>query len=173
MKLLRWGVQGAEKPGLLDPAGVMRDLSGVIPELDGAALDPEVLAAVARVAVTGLPVVAPGTRLGACVADVGKIVGVGLNYADHAAESQLGGLFRAQRPVADLTTPQLQPQHFHQGIGVAEIGLVEDQVGRKSPILLDAQPVEIEPGQANRFGPAQLVKANKDWQTMGKILLCK
>ena len=91
MKLLRYGAPGAEKPGLLDAAGRVRDLSGVVPDIGGATLLPEGLAALKALDPDSLPLV-QGTpqqdlRLGACVGGIGKFVCIGLNYADHAAES--------------------------------------------------------------------------------------
>lgn len=87
MKLLRHGPVGHEKPGLIDANGIMRDLSSVVTDIAGPALLPEALAALAKVDPTTLPLVAEGTRLGPCVGQVGKFICVGLNYADHAAES--------------------------------------------------------------------------------------
>jgi 2,4-diketo-3-deoxy-L-fuconate hydrolase len=87
MKLVRWGASGAEKPGLIDKAGAVRDLSGVVADLDAAALSPEGLKALAAVDPQTLPLAPAGARLGPPVAFVSKIVAVGLNYADHAAES--------------------------------------------------------------------------------------
>lgn len=89
MKLLRFGEAGLERPGLLDADGVIRDLSGVVADLDGAALAPESLDSLRALDPASLPVVPPDTRLGPCVARPGKFVCVGLNYADHAAESGL------------------------------------------------------------------------------------
>ncbi len=87
MKLVRWGAAGQERPGLIDASGGLRDLSAVLPELGGGQLDPEVLAAIGRIDPATLPVLPPGTRLGACVGGHGKIVAVGLNYADHVKEA--------------------------------------------------------------------------------------
>ncbi|AUH32981.1 ureidoglycolate lyase [Paracoccus tegillarcae] len=93
MKLLRYGPAGSEKPGLLDDQGQVRDLSGHVDDIAGDVLTPEGLAKLAAIDVSALPVVegAPqdGLRLGACVGRVGKFVAIGLNYADHAAESGL------------------------------------------------------------------------------------
>ncbi len=89
MKLLRYGPVGQEKPGLLDAAGHVRDLSGILPDLAGAALGPKSLSGLASLDVDALPIVPGPVRLGPCVAGVSKIVGVGLNYADHAAEAGL------------------------------------------------------------------------------------
>ncbi len=91
MKLLRYGPAGAEKPGLLDKDGKVRDLSGEVPDIAGDTLLPETLARLAALDPESLPL-GEGTpqddlRLGACVGKIGKFVCIGLNYADHAAEA--------------------------------------------------------------------------------------
>lgn len=86
MKLVRWGAVGAEQPGLIDAEGKIRSLVGVIDDVAGAVLLPENLATLARIDIQQLPEVDAGTRLGPCVGNVGKLIGLGLNYADHAAE---------------------------------------------------------------------------------------
>ncbi|MGV3680663.1 MAG: fumarylacetoacetate hydrolase family protein [Acidovorax sp.] len=87
MKLLRYGQPGAERPGLLDAQGVLRDLSMLLPDLGPAQLNPRTLAALAAIDASRLPAVQGTPRLGSPVGGVGKIVCVGLNYADHAAEA--------------------------------------------------------------------------------------
>ena len=87
MKLLRFGAAGAEKPGLLDPNGIIRDLSGVIADISGDALNDETLANLRDIDPETLPEVEASVRIGACVGDVGKFICIGLNYADHAAEA--------------------------------------------------------------------------------------
>ena len=87
MKLLRHGPTGSEKPGMLDAAGTVRDLSGIVPDLAGDALSPAGLARLAALDPATLPPVAPGTRLGPPVAGMRNFVCIGLNYADHAAET--------------------------------------------------------------------------------------
>ena len=87
MKLLRYGPQGKEKPGILGTDGAIHDLSGLIPDLDGASLTPEALKRIAAVALKDLPVVEGSPRLGSCVTRPGKFLCIGLNYSDHAAES--------------------------------------------------------------------------------------
>ncbi|MCA1404245.1 fumarylacetoacetate hydrolase family protein [Ensifer sp. IC3342] len=87
MKLLRYGPEGAEKPGVLDGAGRIRDLSGVIADVGGAAIAD--FGWVSGLDIENLPVVDGASRLGACVAGTGKFICIGLNYADHAAESGL------------------------------------------------------------------------------------
>ncbi|CAA9436498.1 MAG: 2-hydroxyhepta-2,4-diene-1,7-dioate isomerase / 5-carboxymethyl-2-oxo-hex-3- ene-1,7-dioate decarboxylase [uncultured Rubellimicrobium sp.] len=87
MKLLRHGERGQEKPGLLHDDGTIRDLSGVVPDIAGAVLSDEGLAAIRAADPSTLPVVDAATRLGPCVGGTGKFICIGLNYADHAAES--------------------------------------------------------------------------------------
>src|ERR1051326_2132506 len=87
MKLLRYGPPGEEKPALLDRAGQIRDLSGEIGDLAGTILLPESLDRLKGLDDERLPVVAGRPRIGPCVGGVGKFICIGLNYADHAAES--------------------------------------------------------------------------------------
>lgn len=89
MKLLRHGDPGRERPGLLDKQGLLRDLSGVIPDIAGEALSPASLAKLKALDAAKLPAVGGSPRIGPCVGRVGKLVCIGLNYADHAAESGL------------------------------------------------------------------------------------
>ncbi len=89
MKLFRHGPPGAEKPGLIDANGALRDLSGVVADIAGTALAPDSMARLAALDPGSLPQVPDGTRLGPCVGSVGNVIGIGLNYADHAAEAGL------------------------------------------------------------------------------------
>ncbi|MDR5734924.1 ureidoglycolate lyase [Caballeronia sp. LZ025] len=89
MKLLRYGPKGQEKPGLLDADGRIRDLSAVVDDIAGATLTEAGLAKVRAADPASLPVVEGNPRIGPCVGRVGKFVCIGLNYADHAAESNL------------------------------------------------------------------------------------
>lgn len=87
MKLVRFGTAGKEKPGLIDPEGKIRDLSEVVSDIAGEALSKKGLAKIAKADWQKLPVVAGNPRIGACVGKVGNFIAVGLNYADHAAET--------------------------------------------------------------------------------------
>jgi 2,4-diketo-3-deoxy-L-fuconate hydrolase len=87
MKLVRYGNPGKEKPGLIDANGQLRDLSAVVPDIGGAYLSDAALAKIAKVKTDKLPLVRGKPRLGCPVANVGKFIAIGLNYADHAAES--------------------------------------------------------------------------------------
>jgi len=87
MKLLRYGIVGEEKPGLLDSDGKIRDLSSQIDDINGDALRPDCLARLTTLDINALPLVSGNPRLGACVARPGKFVAIGLNYSDHAIET--------------------------------------------------------------------------------------
>ncbi|MCS6891613.1 MAG: fumarylacetoacetate hydrolase family protein [Rhodovarius sp.] len=87
MKLLRYGPKGQEKPGMLDASGVIRDLSGIVPDIAGEVLSPAGLARLAALDPAGLPAVPGHPRLGCPVAGFTQLICIGLNYADHAAET--------------------------------------------------------------------------------------
>jgi 2-keto-4-pentenoate hydratase/2-oxohepta-3-ene-1,7-dioic acid hydratase in catechol pathway len=87
MKLLRYGRAGRERPGLLDAEGRIRDLSGVVSGIDSAALSPRELARLRRIDPATLPLVRGVPRLGVPYVGIGKFIGIGLNYSDHAAET--------------------------------------------------------------------------------------
>ncbi|MGS0625527.1 ureidoglycolate lyase [Ralstonia sp. VS2407] len=89
MKLLRFGPQGQEKPGLLDATGTLRDLSGIVDDIAGDVLSDVSLAKLREEDPATLPAVSGQPRIGPCVGRVGKFICIGLNYADHAAESGL------------------------------------------------------------------------------------
>ena len=89
MKLLRHGASGAERPGLLHDDGTIRDLTGFVPDIGGAVLSDTGLDMLRGIDAASLPIVSADTRLGPCVAGTGKFICIGLNYADHAAESGL------------------------------------------------------------------------------------
>ena len=87
MKLLRYGAPGAEKPAILDADGSIRDLSGHVSDIGGKEIDPAALAVLAKLDPVSLPLVSGTPRIGPCVTGTGKFICIGLNYADHAAES--------------------------------------------------------------------------------------
>lgn len=87
MKLLRYGPIGAEKPGLLDNAGLLHDLSAHVDDITGNTLDDATLARLRALDPADLPVVEGEQRIGACVGNIGKFLCIGLNYSDHAAET--------------------------------------------------------------------------------------
>jgi len=87
MKLVRFGEPGQEKPGLVDAQGNIRDLSGTVPDITGAVLSQESLSRIRNLDPSTLPLAPSGQRLGACVGQVRNFIAIGLNYADHAAET--------------------------------------------------------------------------------------
>ncbi|KPW03660.1 fumarylacetoacetate hydrolase family protein [Pseudoalteromonas sp. P1-8] len=89
MKLLRYGPLGQEKPGIIDGEGRIRCLSGIIDDIKGATLEASTLKKLHELDLHSLPLVSDPVRLGACVGNVGKFICIGLNYADHAAESNM------------------------------------------------------------------------------------
>lgn len=89
MRLVRYGDVGHEKPGLIDSDDVLRDLSGIVPDISGVMLDDASLAEINALEAASLPAVSGSPRLGACVANVGKFICIGLNFHDHARETGL------------------------------------------------------------------------------------
>jgi 2-keto-4-pentenoate hydratase/2-oxohepta-3-ene-1,7-dioic acid hydratase in catechol pathway len=87
MKLLRHGLPGVEKPGLLHKDGTIRDLTGLVPDIGGHVLSDAGIAMLRGIDASTLPIVPSETRLGPCVAGSGKFICIGLNYSDHAAET--------------------------------------------------------------------------------------
>jgi 2,4-diketo-3-deoxy-L-fuconate hydrolase len=87
MKLVRFGTRGHEKPGVIDTQGVVRDLSGVVPDIAGDTLSPAALARLRAMDFATLPAAPTGVRLGACVGNIPNLICIGLNYSDHAAET--------------------------------------------------------------------------------------
>ena len=96
MKLLRYGNPGQERPGILDAQNRIRDLSSVVSDIDGKILNDESLKKIASINIESLPLVDSAVRVGPCVNRVGKFICIGLNYADHAAES---GMAVPEEPV--------------------------------------------------------------------------
>lgn len=89
MKLLRVGEAGKERPAALDDVGTLRDLSGIVADVSGETLTPDGLAVLAELDLASLPVIEGSPRIGPCVGAVGKFICIGLNYSDHAEESNL------------------------------------------------------------------------------------
>ena len=87
MKLVRYGATGQEKPGMIDADGTLRDLSAHVADITGATLGDDSIAKLRALDPATLPAVEGSPRMGACVGDIGKFMCIGLNYADHAAET--------------------------------------------------------------------------------------
>ncbi|MBE0452564.1 fumarylacetoacetate hydrolase family protein [Roseovarius autotrophicus] len=136
MRFARYGARGQERPAILDGEGRLRDLSGVVPDLAGA-----VLGKLPRVDPETLPLVEGTPRLGVPVAGVGKIVGIGLNYSDHAAEL---GAEPPKEPVVFLKAitalngpydPVILPRGSRKGDWEVELGIV---IGTRAKYVTEA-----------------------------------
>ncbi|MCL2713823.1 MAG: fumarylacetoacetate hydrolase family protein [Alphaproteobacteria bacterium] len=99
MKLVRYGEKGAEKPGLIDPSGHLRDLAAHLCDIDAAACAPQSLQRIAALDPLSLPLVSGNPRLGAPITGISKFVAIGLNFADHARES---GMAIPREPIVFL-----------------------------------------------------------------------
>ena len=130
MKLVRYGQSGKEKPGLVDAAGQLRDLSGVVGDIGPDQLNDKVLAKLAKLKTDKLPLVKGKPRMGCPVANVGKFVAIGLNYTDHAKEA---GMPIPTEPVIFMKTtsciqgpndPVMLPKGATKGDWEVELGIV-------------------------------------------------
>jgi ureidoglycolate lyase len=136
VKLLRYGEPGAERPGLLGPDGVLRDLSERVADIAPATLHPQSLGRLAAIPPTSLPPLPPGARLGSCVQGVGKFIGVGLNYLDHVRESGLSVptepvlFMKATSCIAGPCDPLAAPVHASKLDWEVELGVVIGTVAR-------------------------------------------
>ncbi len=130
MKLLRFGDFRKERPGVLDADGRIRDLSDAIGDVNGAAISPESLKRLAALKLEALPVVEGSPRLGAPVAGVGKFIAVGLNFSDHAKESNMAVpsepvLFtKATSSIVGPKDPVVLPKGATKGDWEVELGVV-------------------------------------------------
>ncbi|MGR4862332.1 fumarylacetoacetate hydrolase family protein [Caulobacter sp. LARHSG274] len=149
MKLLRYGPRGAEKPGLLDAAGQIRDLSGHVADITGDLLSPEGLARLAAIDPAALPVVEGSPRYGVPVAKVGKFLAIGLNFADHAKEA---GLEPPPEPIfftkaiSCLNGPNddvMLPKDAEKGDWEVELGVV---IGKRARYVEQAEALDYVAG---------------------------
>ena len=130
MKLVRFGPTGAEKPGLLDAAGQLRDLSGHIADITGATLDDASIAKLQALDPTSLPLVTNGQRIGPCVGNIGKFLCIGLNYSDHAAETGAKVpnhpilFFKANSAIVGAYDDVVMPRGSEQTDWEVELGVV-------------------------------------------------
>lgn len=136
MKLLRYGSAGAEKPGLLDWDGVIRDLSAHVADIGVDTMAPAELARLAKLDPASLPKVAGNPRLGIPVAGIRKFIAVGLNYADHAAEANLPipaepvVFTKAISCLSGPNDPVMLPKDAKKGDWEVELGIVMGRTAR-------------------------------------------
>ena len=151
MKLMRVGPNGSERPALLDPTGTIRDLGGQIDDIAGAVLSDAGLAKLRALDPAALPAVPEGIRIGPCVGQIGKLCCVGLNYADHAAET---GAAIPEEPILfgkavtaiagpndDIETPRGSDALDYE----VEIAIV---IGRRAKNVSEAQALDYVAGYA-------------------------
>ncbi|MBE1282105.1 MAG: 2-hydroxyhepta-2,4-diene-1,7-dioate isomerase [Rhodobacteraceae bacterium] len=149
MKLLRYGPEGQEKPGALDGDGNIRDLSSVIDDVAGAALDPASLADLGKLDLTTLPVVDGDPRLGPCVAGTGKFMCIGLNYSDHAAESGMEVppepvlFMKATSAICGPNDPVIIPRGSTKTDWEVELGVV---IGKRAQYVSEADALDYVAG---------------------------
>ena len=130
MKLLRIGAKGAEKPAIVHSDGTIRDLSSVIGDIAGDVLTDEGLATIAAADPGALPVLDADSRIGPCVGHVGKFICIGLNYADHAAESGMAVpdepiiFFKATSAITGPNDPVIIPKGSEKTDWEVELGIV-------------------------------------------------
>ncbi len=136
MKLLRFGLTGQEKPGVLDRDGNVRDLSREIPDISGATLAPAMLARLSSLDLSSLPIVEGSPRLGCPVANIAKFIAVGLNFADHAAEANMALpsepiiFSKATSCIAGPNDDVVLPPDSTKGDWEVELGIVIGQTAR-------------------------------------------
>ncbi|MEI6894439.1 MAG: fumarylacetoacetate hydrolase family protein [Colwellia sp.] len=145
MKLLRYGPLGQEKPGIVDDNGDIRDLSSICQDINGVTIQPEYLAQLKALDLTTLPVVAKDVRIGACVNNVGKFICIGLNYADHAAES---GMQIPSEPevfskftsaISGANDPIIKPKNSDKLDWEVELAIV---IGKEASYISEAEAID-------------------------------
>jgi len=145
MKLLRYGKPGLEKPGVMDEEGNIRDLSSCISDVAGDALSPESLDTLKSVDLNDLPRVDPSVRMGPCVGGVGKFICIGLNYADHAAESNMAVpdepviFMKSTTAIMGPNDNIVRPKNSTQLDWEVELGVV---IGRRASYITESEAEE-------------------------------
>jgi len=149
MKLLRFGAEGAEKPGIVDAIGVIRDLSGIVGDISGDVLSDAGLAKIAKVDLSTLQEMPANTRLGPCVAGTGKFICIGLNYADHAAESGLDVppepvmFMKATSAICGPNDPIVIPRGSEKTDWEVELAVI---IGKRAKYVAEAEAMEYVAG---------------------------
>lgn len=181
MKLLRYGEIGQEKPAILDGNGAIRDLSGIVADLAGAALGQESLNRIKGLDVAALPLVKGAPRIGAPVGLVPKFLGIGLNYRDHAEETgmpipEVPIVFaKASSCVSGPYDPVLAPKGFQRMDYEVELAVV---IGTRAKHVTEADALthvagycignDISERSLQKGGPGEWIKA-KSYDTFGPL----
>ena len=151
MKLLRFGFNGAEKPGIVDADGRVRDLSGIVSDISGAVLSDEGMQAIRDANLTTLPIVSADTRLGPCVVGTGKFICIGLNYADHAAESGMDVpaepviFMKATSAICGPNDPIVIPRGSEKTDWEVELAVI---IGKRAKYVTEADAMDYVAGYA-------------------------
>jgi 2-keto-4-pentenoate hydratase/2-oxohepta-3-ene-1,7-dioic acid hydratase in catechol pathway len=151
MKLLRYGPAGSEKPAILADDGSIRDLSAHVGDIQGDVIGPAGLAKLAQIDPSSLPTVAEGARLGPCVAGTGKFICIGLNYADHAAESGMAVppepviFMKATSAICGPNDPIIIPRGSEKTDWEVELAVV---IGTKCKYVSEADALDYVAGYA-------------------------
>ena len=151
MKLLRHGPSGSEKPGLMHTDGTIRDLSGFVPDIAGAVISDTGLAMLRAIDASTLPIVDASTRLGPCVAGTGKFICIGLNYADHAAESGMAVppepviFMKATSAICGPNDPIIIPRTSQKTDWEVELAVI---IGKKAKYVSEADALSYVAGYA-------------------------
>ena len=151
MKLLRFGLNGAEKPGIVDADGRIRDLSGIVPDISGAVLSDEGMQVIRDADLTTLPIVSADTRLGPCVVGTGKFICIGLNYADHAAESGMDVptepviFMKATSAICGPNDPIVIPRGSEKTDWEVELAVI---IGKRAKYVIEADAMNYVAGYA-------------------------
>ena len=149
MKLLRYGAPGAEKPGLLDAAGLLRDLSEHVNDITGDMLDDDSLEKLRAIDVASLPVVEGEQRIAPCVGNIGKFLCIGLNYSDHAAETGAAIpehpilFFKANSAIVGAYDDVVMPRGSTKTDWEVELGVV---IGKKAKYVSKADALDYVAG---------------------------
>lgn len=145
MKLIRYGAEGAEKPGMLDNAGLLRDLSGHITDITGDTLDDATLDKLRALDPTELPIVEGEQRIAPCVGNIGKFLCIGLNYSDHAAETGAAIpehpilFFKANSAIVGAYDDVVMPRGSTKTDWEVELGVV---IGKTAKYVSKAEALE-------------------------------
>ena len=181
MKLLRYGAVGQEKPGILDGNGAIRDLSGVVADIAGAALGRESLGRIKALDLAALPLVHGTPRIGAPVGIVPKFLGIGLNYRDHVEETGMAipevpiVFAKASSCVSGPNDPVTAPPNFQRMDYEVELGVI---IGDRAKNVREAQALDYVAGYAiandiserslQKGGAGEWIKA-KSYDTFGPL----
>jgi 2-keto-4-pentenoate hydratase/2-oxohepta-3-ene-1,7-dioic acid hydratase in catechol pathway len=188
MKLLRYGPKGQEKPGLLDGQGTIRSLEGHVEDIAGEALSPDGLRRLAGINASELKAVDGQPRLGPCVGRVGKVICIGLNYSDHAAESGMAVppepviFMKATSAICGPNDDVEIPRTAEQTDWEVELGIV---IGRQAKYVSEADALDYVAGycvvndvserhfQAHRSGQWTKGKSHDTFGPLGPWLVTK